>query len=109
MRCYACRQVCPLCFCERCVADKSRPQWIETAPHPRGNLAWHLTRALHLAGRCVGCGECERACPAGIPLALLNRKVPQVVEERFGYRASDDPPCRRRSAPSPDDAQEFIL
>ena len=33
VRCYACRQVCPLCVCERCVADKTRPQWIE-APRP---------------------------------------------------------------------------
>ncbi len=109
VRCYACREVCPLCFCERCVADKSVPQWIETSPHRRGNLAWHLARALHLAGRCVGCGECQRACPAGIPLSLLNARLQQSVRERFEFTASDDP-----SAPSPigafrqDDAQEFI-
>ena len=78
-------QVCPMCFCERCVADKTQPQWIETSPHARGNLAWHITRALHLAGRCVDCGECERACPAGIPLGLLNRKIAAVVADRFGY------------------------
>ena len=76
VRCHACREVCPLCFCERCVADKTQPQWIESSPHGRGNLAWHLTRAMHLAGRCVGCGECTRACPAGIPLGLLNRRSP---------------------------------
>jgi formate dehydrogenase (coenzyme F420) beta subunit len=109
-RCYACRQVCPLCFCERCVADKSQPQWIETSPHVQGNLVWHLTRALHLAGRCVDCGECERACHAGIPLNLLSRKVAGVMAERYGYRASDDP-----AAAAPigtfrlDDGQEFIL
>jgi formate dehydrogenase (coenzyme F420) beta subunit len=109
VRCYACRQVCPLCVCERCVADKSRPQWIETASHTRGNLAWNVTRAMHLAGRCVGCGECERFCPSGIPLSLLNRKLQQVVAERYDYRVSDDP-----EAVAPigdfrlDDRQEFI-
>jgi formate dehydrogenase (coenzyme F420) beta subunit len=109
LRCYACRQVCPLCVCERCVADKSVPQWIETASHPRGNLSWNLTRALHLAGRCVECGECERVCPVDLPLTLLNRKVAQVVKQRFGYVASDDP-----EVPAPvgdyrlDDREEFI-
>lgn len=109
VRCYACREVCPLCFCEQCVADKSIPQWIESSPHGRGNLAWHLARALHLAGRCVGCGECERACPAGIPLSLLNARLQQSVRERFEFTASDDP-----AALSPigafrqDDGQEFI-
>jgi ferredoxin len=109
VRCYACRQVCPLCVCERCVADKSRPQWIETASHPRGNFSWNVTRALHLAGRCVGCGECERFCPSGIPLATINRKLQLVVEERYGYRVADDPELK---APIGDfrldDQQEFI-
>lgn len=108
-RCHACRQICPMCFCERCVAEKTRPAWIETSPHLRGSLAWHLTRALHLAGRCVDCGECERACPAGIPLGLLNRKAAESVEKRYGYAVTDDP-----SVPAPigtyrlDDEQEFI-
>ena len=109
VRCYACRQVCPLCVCDRCIADKSLPQWVESASHPRGNLAWNLVRALHLAGRCVNCGECERFCPVGIPLSLVNRKLQQVVKQRFGYVVSDDP-----EAATPvgdyrlDDAQEFI-
>ncbi len=70
VKCYACRQVCPLCYCERCIADKNRPVAIDTSATPKGNFAWHITRAFHLAGRCVGCGECARACPAGIPLGL---------------------------------------
>ena len=108
-QCYACRQACPLCYCERCIVEKSQPQWIETSPHPRGNFAWHLTRAQHLAGRCVGCGECERACPVGIPLGLINRKLQQVVHELYGYTVTDDP-----AVPAPigayatDDTQDFI-
>lgn len=108
-RCYACRQVCPMCFCERCIADKTQPAWIESSPHSRGNFSWHLTRALHLAGRCVDCGECERACPAGIPLGLLNHKVARIVASRYGYAVSDDP---SRETPIGsyrlDDEQEFI-
>lgn len=110
VRCHACREVCPMCFCDRCIADKSQPQWIESSPHPRGNLSWQMTRVLHMAGRCVGCGECTRACPTDIPLGLILMKVAKVMEERFGYRVSDDP-----SVPAPigsyrlDDKQEFIL
>jgi len=109
VRCNACREVCPLCFCERCVADKSQPQWVETSPHLRGNFAWHLTRAMHLAGRCVDCGECERACPADLPLGLLTRKVAEVVERRFDWRPGEDPAAAAPiGAYRLDDAQEFI-
>lgn len=110
VRCHACREVCPMCFCERCIADKTQPQWIESSPHPQGNLAWQFIRVLHLAGRCADCGECERACPAEIPISVLMRKAARIVEDRFGYRTTDDP-----SVPAPigayrlDDKQEFIL
>jgi len=109
VRCYACRQVCPLCVCERCVVEKSQPRWIEASAHPRGNMSWNITRALHLAGRCVDCGECERFCPVGIPLSLVNRKLQQIVAERYDYIVSDDP---ENAAPIGDyrldDKQEFI-
>jgi formate dehydrogenase subunit beta len=109
VRCYACRQACPLCVCERCVADKSEPQWIENSPQARGNLSWHLTRAMHLAGRCVGCGECERACPVGIPLSLLNRKLQHIVAASFDYVVSDDPGIASPiGAFRQDDHEEFI-
>lgn len=109
VRCHACREVCPLCFCERCVADKSMPQWVESSPHLRGNFAWNLTRALHLAGRCVDCGECERACPADIPLGLINRKVARTVEARYGQHAGEDPSVANPiGAFRLDDGQEFI-
>jgi coenzyme F420-reducing hydrogenase delta subunit/ferredoxin len=109
VKCYACRQVCPLCVCERCVAEKTQPQWIESSPHARGNLSWNVTRALHLAGRCVDCGECERFCPVGIPLTLVNRKLQQIVAERYDYKVGEDPGIH---APIGDyrldDEQEFI-
>ncbi len=110
VRCHACRAVCPMCFCSTCVADKSRPQWVETSATPRANLSWQMTRVMHMAGRCVGCGECTRACPSDIPLGLVLAHVARHVERRFGYQVGDDP-----SVPAPigafktDDSQEFIL
>ncbi len=90
IKCYACRQICPLCYCERCIAEKNMPQWIETSAHSRGNLAWNLKRAMDLVGRCTFCGECERACPVNIPLNLLNKKMSLVVEDAFGHKAGYD-------------------
>ena len=87
VKCYACRQVCPLCYCERCIVEKNRPTVIDPSPTVKGNFAWHITRAFHLAGRCIGCDECTRACPAGIDLRLLNLSLAKAAEEHFGYRA----------------------
>jgi ferredoxin len=90
VKCYACRQACPLCYCTRCIVDKNRPTAIDTSATLKGNFAWHITRAFHLAGRCVGCDQCTRACPAGIDLRLLNLTMAKAAETHFGYRAGMD-------------------
>ena len=87
VKCYACRQVCPFCYCEQCLCDRNRPQAVESTPRPAGNMAWHIVRAMHLAGRCAGCAECERACPMDIPLNLLNRKMAKELKELYGFEA----------------------
>jgi len=109
LKCYACRQACPMCYCEQCLADKNRPQAIDTSPHRKGNFAWHITRAIHLAGRCVGCGECTRACPVGIRLDLLNQALARAAETKFSYRAGMDPQAELLiGAYSLEDNEEFI-
>ncbi len=87
IRCYACRQVCPMCYCPKCVAEQTMPAWFSKATDLEGNFSWNVTRAMHLAGRCIDCGECERACPVGIPLRDINKKIEKDVKELFSYEA----------------------
>ncbi len=87
IRCYACRQICPMCYCPRCVADQDMPAWFSKANSLEANFSWNVTRAMHLSGRCIDCGECERACPVGIPLREINKKIEKDIKELFKYEA----------------------
>ena len=108
-KCYACRQSCPLCYCNVCIADKNRPVVIEPSSSLKGNFAWQIVRAFHLAGRCSGCGECERACPAGIELSLLNQSLAQASEDHFRFRAGMDKDAEQLIGTySEQDQEEFI-
>lgn len=110
VRCYACRNVCPMCYCEDCILDRLNPQWVFRSNNISENTAFHLARAFHLAGRCVECGECERVCPAGIPLTKLNRKLSREVQEKYNYIPGLDPESEPLQASyRPDDQEDFIL
>ncbi len=90
IRCYACRNVCPACFCQRCFVEETEPQWVLPAPRWQDNLIFQITRNLHVAGRCTDCGECERACPVNIPLRSLTREMYDIVGELFQFKAGMD-------------------
>lgn len=90
IRCYACRQVCPACFCNRCFSEETEPQWISPLPKWQDNLIFQVIRMIHVAGRCTNCGECERVCPVNIPLRSLSKKMEEIVDGLFHYRAGTD-------------------
>jgi ferredoxin len=91
IRCYACRQACPGCYCFECVSEQVDPHWTSIAMEVPEKMFFHVMRAYHLAGRCVLCGACEAACPMNIPLSKLNRKVAKDILNTFGYKTGDDP------------------
>lgn len=109
IRCYACRNVCPMCYCEECMAGQLNPQWLRRSVNLSENTAWHIMRAFHLSGRCTECGECERACPMDIPLMSLNKKIEKDVKELFDYTAGIDVDEKPLLAMfKPDDPEDFI-
>jgi len=87
IRCYACRNACPLCYCPTCFVDESKPQWVGKGQDPIDVRTFHFLRAYHCAGRCTDCGACERACPVGINMRLLTRKLEKDCQEQFGWEA----------------------
>jgi len=84
LRCSACIKSCPLCYCTTCFAEQIKPQWVPRRVRIQENQMFQLGRAMHLAGRCVGCGDCQRACPVNLPLRALNARIAADIAELFG-------------------------
>jgi len=83
IKCYGCRNICPVCFCKECSLEHG--DLIGRGSLPPEVPIFHLVRATHMAGRCIDCGLCEDACPVDIPLRLLYRKVNEIVKTVFDY------------------------
>ena len=90
IRCYACRSVCPACFCKRCFVEESEPQWLLPMPRWQDNLIFQAIRNIHVAGRCTDCGECERVCPVNIPLRSLTKDMYDIVADLFQFKSGMD-------------------
>jgi ferredoxin len=110
IKCYACRQACPMCYCTRCSVEVNQPQWIPVQANTHGNMEWHILRAMHLAGRCISCGECGRACPVGIPCHLLTMHLTDQVHNYFRvYAGTSDKMSSVLSTFEPNDKESFIV
>ncbi|MBI5015593.1 MAG: 4Fe-4S dicluster domain-containing protein [Deltaproteobacteria bacterium] len=110
MRCYACRNACPSCYCRQCFLEQSQPQWIGIGEDRSDVQNFQLMRMYHMAGRCVDCGSCSAVCPMGVDLHKFLKKLDKDAFTMFGHRAgaSADEPAPLSTARE-DDPEEFIF
>jgi len=94
IKCFGCRDVCPICYCKDCYLEPERGfvQGGQIPPH----IMFPLVRLAHVADSCVNCGQCQDACPMEIPLTRLYHMLNGELSAMFGYvpgmDVSDYPP-----------------
>ncbi len=86
-KCFACTTNCPVCFCDECVLEERT--FVPERGVPPG-MSFHLIRAYHLCDKCIECGECERSCPAGIPLLTFRKMVARDFKELYKFSPGDE-------------------
>lgn len=101
INCQNCRTACPVCYCRQCVF---KTDVFDTSPDllykramkrsciklPQDTTMFHMTRMLHIAHACVGCGQCTSACPQSIPVADFFRAAAEKMQNLYGYKPGND-------------------
>ncbi|MCF8054598.1 MAG: 4Fe-4S dicluster domain-containing protein [Deltaproteobacteria bacterium] len=86
IRCCACRNICPSCYCPECFAEQSMPQWVGVGADATDTQVFQLMRLFHMAGRCVDCGSCVSVCPMGVDLRMFLKKLDKDALDLFDAR-----------------------
>jgi len=87
IRCYACRQACPSCYCKICFVEQTQPQFVGLSEDKTDTALFQMLRIFHMVGRCVDCGSCVSVCPMGVDLRTYLKKLDKDVVELFAQRA----------------------
>ena len=89
IKCYGCREVCPICHCESCSIQSDSPEWLEKGVIPPSPM-FHFIRLVHMVDSCTNCGQCEEVCPSEIPLAKIWHKIGVQIQDEFKYYPGQD-------------------
>ncbi len=96
IKCYGCRDACPICYCKDCTLEADRGV-VTPGEVPPGAM-FPMIRIAHVMDSCVNCGQCQDVCPANIPLArltfMLNKELCHIFRYQPGADVETRPPLR---------------
>lgn len=88
IKCFGCRDACPICYCQECTLE------VERGLIPGGqvppDIMFPILRTIHVADSCVNCGQCQDICPSELPLARLVHMLNAQTSPLLGYRPGMD-------------------
>jgi len=96
IKCYGCRDACPICYCKDCFleADRGLVPPGEVPP----DIIFPMVRITHVMDSCVNCGQCQDACTMELPIArlvfMLNRELAGIFKYEPGTDVGELPPLR---------------
>lgn len=96
IKCYGCRDACPICFCKDCSLEADRD--IVKSGEVPPDVLFPMVRTMHVIDSCVNCGQCQDACPSDVPLSRLIHMLNTELYAIFKYQPGIDvnllPPLR---------------
>jgi formate dehydrogenase subunit beta len=86
IKCYGCRDACPICYCKDCILEADRG--IVAPGEVPPDIVFPMIRSVHVMDSCVNCGQCQDACSMDLPLArlifMLNRELGDIFKNEPG-------------------------
>jgi formate dehydrogenase subunit beta len=96
VKCYGCRDACPICYCKDCTLEADRGVVMPGEVPP--DAMFPMLRIAHVMDSCVNCGQCQDVCSANIPLArltfMLNKELYDIFKYQPGVDVESPPPLR---------------
>ncbi len=74
IKCYGCRNICPMCYCTECAMEDQ--DLVPGGIVPPAAPTFHFIKAMHMADRCIDCGLCEETCPAVQAKKIIEWEIP---------------------------------
>jgi len=96
IKCYGCRDACPICYCKDCILEADRG--IVAPGEIPPDIMFPMIRSVHVMDSCVNCGQCEDVCSMDLPLArlifMLNRELGDIFKNEPGMDVNAPIPLR---------------
>jgi len=96
IKCYGCRDACPICYCKDCFLEADRG-FVPPGEIPP-DVMFPMVRITHVMDSCVNCGQCQDACTMELPIArlifMLSKELAGIFKYEPGMDVSEPPPLR---------------